>query len=196
MILIIFGINQLNTMRSFALSIIIFCLFTISSTAQQEETSLPKYEIGLEVQAYPTGIIPGFRFEKFLSSKSSINLRLGYQLIDHRDLGKNENETGWGYGPSFAYRRFFNSIDKGLSLALRTDIWFNQIDWEDNNQTGTTDLKIIQPTLMAEYVINGQSKLVISPSLAFGWEWNVVTDGQPTGEGAIILVGCTFGFRK
>lgn len=177
---------------------ILFCLLLIAtaSSSQSEDIVSKNYEIGLEIQVYPTGIIPGFRYEKFISDKSSINLRLGYQLIDHRDLGKNENETGWGYGPSFAYRRFFKGIDRGLSLALRTDIWFNQIDWEDDNQTGTTNLKIIQPTLMAEYIINGNSKMVITPSLAFGMEWNVVTDGRPTGEGAIVLLGCTFGFRK
>lgn len=189
-------------MRTFVklISCAVFLLVAFNSgDAQSQSTATEKipidksYEIGLELQAYPTGIIPGIRLEKYINARSSINLRLGYQIIDHRDLGVHDNEEGSGYGASIAYRRFFSSSNKGLSLALRTDLWFNEIDWQDELSSGTSNITVVQPTLMAEYSFRPNPKISITPSLSFGWEWNVSTDGEPTGEGAIVLVGCTFG---
>ena len=133
--------------------------------------------------------------EKYLNSKSSLNLRLGYQIIDHRDLGVQDDEVGNGYGVSLAYRRFFSNSTRGMSLAFRTDLWFNEMDWMEGQTEGITNITVIQPTLMAEYVIPLGAKTFITPSIAFGWEWNVVTDGEPTGEGAIVLVGVTAGIK-
>lgn len=174
----------------------IFCLiFFDTSNAQSENTPKDKaFDLGLEIQVYPTGIIPGIRLEKYLNSNASLNFRLGYQLIDHRDLGVQDNEEGSGFGASIAYRRFFNSNHKGFSLAFRTDLWFNKIDWTNDTSTGTSNITVIQPTLMGEYAFRISEGFSITPSASFGWEWNVSTDGEPTGEGAILLLGCTFGF--
>lgn len=178
-----------------ALVSILCILFSTVILGQSEDVSTTSsFEIGIELQAYPTGLIPGIRLEKFLGEKESLNIRLGYQIIDHRDLGVQDDETGSGYGISLAYRRFFNENHRGLSLAFRTDLWFNEIDWETQGNTGTTNIKVVQPTLMGEYVLYSSSKMSITPSLSFGYEWNVSTDGEPTGEGAILLIGCTFSF--
>ena len=178
------------------ISTFVLCLILINGAdAQTEKVDDDKsFEWGLEIQIYPTGIIPGLRLEKYLNATSSINFRLGYQLIDHRDLGVQENEEGSGFGASVAYRKFFKANHKGLSLALRSDLWFNKIDWTNGTTTGTSNITVIQPTLMAEYAIRPSDSFSITPSLSFGWEWNVATDGEPTGEGAIILVGCSIGF--
>jgi hypothetical protein len=40
-------------------------------------------DIGLEFQAYPTGLIPGIRFEKSFTKRDLYIARLGFQLIDH-----------------------------------------------------------------------------------------------------------------
>lgn len=174
---------------------VVFCFtMIIVGNAQDENSASKGFDFGIELQAYPTGIIPGFRIERYINTKASMNLRLGYQLFNHRDLGVQENEEGSGFGASLAYRRFFKLDHKGLSLALRTDVWFNIIDWETGTQSGSTDITVIQPTLMGEYAFRTDSNLIITPSLSFGWEWNVATEGEPTGEGAILLIGCTFGF--
>lgn len=174
---------------------LLFTMFFVSGAfAQDEGQKCRSFDLGLELQAYPTGVIPGIRFEKYIDDKASINARLGYQIIDHRDLGVQENEEGSGYGMSLAYRRFFSSCHEGLSLAFRTDLWFNEIDWENDGDSGTTNITVLQPTLMGEYAIKAGENLVFTPSLSFGWEWNVSTDGQPTGEGAILLLGVTMGF--
>jgi len=184
-------------MRTFIKSVLtlVFCfIIGFTCSAQTDLFENKNIEIGLEIQAYPTGIIPGIRLEKYLNSNSSLNLRLGFQLIDHRDLGVHENEEGSGYGVSLAYRRFFKHDQKGLSLALRTDLWFNEIDWKDGLLEGDSKITVVQPTIMGEYAIRINPSLFITPSLSFGWEWNVSTQGEPTGEGAIILLGLTFGF--
>lgn len=190
--------RKIKTMRTIlkqCLLLVFFLTFITISHAQDESKAASKgFDFGIELQAYPTGIIPGFRIERYINTKSSMNLRLGYQLIDHRDLGVQDNEEGSGFGASFAYRRFFKPDHKGLSLAIRTDVWFNIIDWETGMQTGSTDITVLQPTLMGEYAFRTDSNFVITPSLSFGFEWNVATEGEPTGEGAILLIGCTFGF--
>ncbi|MEM9545855.1 MAG: hypothetical protein AAGA77_07775 [Bacteroidota bacterium] len=173
------------------LLLILLSIFTTKAQTEKQTTG-KNVEIGLETQVYPTGIIPGIRLEKYLNSSSSINLRLGYQIIDHRDLGVQDNETGSGYGGSIAYRAFLGPDQRGLSLAVRTDLWINQMDWETDSNSGTTTITVIQPTLMGEYAFRLANDFSITPSLSAGWEWNVHTDGEPTGEGPIILVGCTF----
>ena len=185
----------MRTVLKMSFTFLLSILMSLSLYAQNGDTSADKgLELGIEIQAYPTGIIPGIRLEKYLNSNASLNFRLGYQLIDHRDLGVQENEEGSGFGASVAYRRFFNSNHKGLSLALRTDLWFNTIDWTNGTLEGVTDITVVQPTLMGEYAFQVSPSMVITPSLSFGWEWNVSTDGEPTGEGAILLIGCSFGF--
>jgi len=178
--------------------IVFFSLIIIDSSYAQSEPEgrsvYKTFDIGIELQVYPTGIIPGIRLEKYLNSYSSLNLRLGYQLIDHRDLGVQDNEEGNGYGASIAYRTFLGSCHKGLSFAVRTDLWFNKIDWESGSDSGTSNITVIQPTLMAEYAFRPTRDLSITPSLSFGWEWNASTDGEPTGEGAILLIGVTMGY--
>ena len=150
--------------------------------------------IGPEIQIYPTGIIPSVRIEKSISSLANFNFRIGYQIIRHRDLGVHEDERGSGYGFSIGYRRFFSIEKSGFSLSLRTDIWKNIIDWRDaigspNEVSGSTDIIVLQPTLLLEDSYRIGSKVHLIPSIGFGYEWNAKTEGAPTGEGAILLIG-------
>jgi hypothetical protein len=184
----------MRTVLRSTLTLVICVAIGFTCLAQTDSSSKKNLEIGLEIQAYPTGILLGLRLEKYMNSNSSLNLRLALQFIDHRDLGVHENEEGSGYGASLAYRRFFKPDHKGLSLALRTDLWFNEIEWQDKLVNGISKITVVQPTIMGEYSIQINPSMVITPSLSFGWEWNVSTDGEPTGEGAIILIGCTVGF--
>ena len=164
---------------------------TISTLFSQNDKS--SY-LGLEIQAYPTGIIPGIRYEKNISEYSSVHFRLGYQWIRHRDLGMHDDERGIGYGFSIGYKQYFRSEYTGFSFSLRNDIWWNKIDWTTTELspdpiTGTTKVTVLQPTLLSEYSIRLNSGCTFIPSLGFGYEWNVRTDGEATGEGAIILIG-------
>lgn len=185
---------MMRTYLKLIFTVFIFLTVTSCLVAQSDDASdKAGLEIGIEVQAYPTGIIPGVRIEKYLNSNSSLNFRVGYQIIDHRDLGVQENEEGTGYGVSMAYRRFLGSDYKGLSLAFRTDLWFNEIEWQNGRAEGISNITVVQPTIMGEYSFRPTSNISITPSLSFGWEWNATTDGAPTGEGAILLLGVSFG---
>jgi hypothetical protein len=157
-------------------------------------SSLAQTSIGPELQVYPTGIIPSIRIERSISSLANLNVRIGYQIIRHRDLGVHEDERGSGYGFSIGYRRFFSTEKSGFSLSLRTDVWKNSIDWKDAIDTpgevsGSTEITVLQPTILLEDSYRIGSQLQLIPSIGFGYEWNIKTDGAPTGEGAIFLIG-------
>jgi len=149
--------------------------------------------LGAEFQAYPTGIIPGISADIQLAEKSYAHIRLAANIFDHRDLGEQMDEEGSGWGFSLGFRRFWNAEHRGWRLGVKTDVWFNSVDWMDMDSngdptSGTTDITVLQPTAELSYVFN-KSGLVFAPMIAFGLEWNVRTEGEPTGEGPIILAG-------
>jgi len=170
-----------------------FAMYSFDVKAQSESEFTTKSNIGVELQVYLTGTIPGLRYELPLSANSHLHLRAGYQIIDHRDLGKNDDETGTGYGFSLGYKYHLGGSLEGFSLMVKNDFWWNTIDWmgteEDPTASGVTDILVLQPTVQAEYHFMLSPNLALIPSLAFGLEWNVKTEGQPTGEGPILLVG-------
>ncbi len=159
------------------------------------------FDVNFEFQAYPTGLIPGLRLEKGFNEKNAASIRLGYQLIDHRDLGKHDDETGTGYGFTLGYKRFLKEGFRGLHLGVRNDVWSNKINWEHNKfapiepTSGTTKIIVLQPTLEAGWTFIPAKKCIITPTLAFGYEINVKTEGEPTGEGVILLAGLNLGYR-
>lgn len=159
-------------------------------------------DISLEFQAYPTGLIPGIRIEKAFSQRHAIHMRVGMNLIDHRDLGVQDDETGSGMGGSLGYKYYFLEGFERWFAGIRTDIWFNTINWTDRNdplgpvETGTTNLIVLQPTIEGGYLFPlGDSPFFFTPSLAFGLEVNIETAGRETGQGAILLLGISFGYR-
>ena len=181
---------EILSMRSLLpiLSLLIILFLPSRNLKAQNSTDL-----SFEFQAYPTGLIPGIRFETGLSDQSSILFRLGYNWIRHRDLGVHEDERGDGFGFTIGYKKYFSPERSGWGLALKNDVWWNSIDWTDPGISGQTDITVLQPTLELSYVM-GKNVLFV-PSIAFGYEWNVKTEGEPTGEGAILLIGFQFGKR-
>ncbi|MBI5916560.1 MAG: hypothetical protein HY842_14375 [Bacteroidetes bacterium] len=157
------------------------------------------FDLSFEGQIYPTGLIPGVRLERGIGKKSALHLRLGYQIIDHRDQGKHADETGTGYGFTLGYKRYFNHKSRALHVGLRNDVWFNKIDWKNGllhgEVGGTAKITVLQPTAEAGWTFLLGEKTVLAPTLALGYEINVKTKGEPTGEGAIVLVGIQLGHR-
>ena len=114
-------------------------------------------------------------------------------------FGVQLDEKGWGYGASLGYRYYLKPEWKGFFFGPRLDLWRNKIDWLDQlpNDTwfgGTTRLLVVQPTAEAGYQwVFGN--WVLAPSIAFGVEINALTDGEETGQGTILLVGVSGGYR-
>lgn len=157
-------------------------------------------DIGIEFQAYPTGFIPGFRFEKSFSKRDLYTVRLGYKIIDHRDNGEHDSEKGSGFGGTVGYKHYFDRYFSGPSLGLRTDIWLNSLDWESKDENGSlrkgsSDITVVQPTAEFGWGFLLGENMVITPTLSFGFEINVKTKGEETGEGAIMLAGVTAAYR-
>lgn len=151
-------------------------------------------DISLELQVYPTGIIPGISIDKYIGSRSSLYGRIGFNFFDHRDLGEQEMEEGSGYGLSLGYKFFFREGYSGWRFGIKNDIWRNRVNWTTDQISGKTDILVLQPSAELSYVWV-RNRLVIAPSIAFGLEWNVDTDGEPTGEGPIALIGIQLGRR-
>ena len=180
-------------MRTILSTCLIF-LLALSTEAQKAT------DLYFEFQAYPTGIIPGIKIERQVSAQSMVLLRLGYNAFDHRDLGVQDTETGGGFGFTLGYRRYFKDDLKGWHWSLKTDVWWNNVDWSNEGTngstvTGETSITVLQPTLEFGYTVLRSNGLVFGPTVAFGAEWNVRTDGEPTGEGPVLLVGIQVGKR-
>ena len=189
-------------MRNHILPLILIFSLLFGSLAciQAQELKNNIFDIGLETQVYPTGVIPGLRFAAGFGERNAVHIRLGLQFIDHRGLGEHDEETGNGWGFTLGYRRYFEDGYRGWFWGLRNDIWFNDIDWADgegaNRVSGFTEIVVVQPTAEGGYLfVPGDGNFTIAPALGFGFEVNVQTEGEPTGQGAILLVGLTLGWR-
>jgi len=156
-------------------------------------------DFSVEFQAYPTGLIPGIRLEQAVKTHYAFHLRAGYNWVRHRDQGRHEDERGDGKGFSVGYKRYFRSGHEGFFIGARNDVWWNELDWKDrigqpDEVSGHTKITVLQPTLEAGYVFL-KSDWILSPTVAFGFEFNVKTEGEPVGEGAILLLGVQLGRR-
>ncbi len=154
--------------------------------------------IGIELQAYPAGVILGVRGGVGLGSRQELNLRLGWNIARRGDFGKHDNERGGGPGFGVGYRYYLKDGLEGLFLGARTDFWLMDIDWRDDSpsRSGSTDITVFQPTLEAGYnLLNSRSNWLLMPTVSFGYEINVHTEGEEVGEGAILLGGVNLGYR-
>ncbi|MEZ5008205.1 MAG: DUF3575 domain-containing protein [Chitinophagales bacterium] len=197
---------------------VFLALLTISFSNQAQETYPPKKpqtSIGFELQGYPTGLISAARTELLFNNANAINIRIGYNWLNHRDVGKHQMEKGGGVGFSIGYRRYFeNEGLKGFFVGVRSDLWFNKVDWKDFKGdkslliSGTSNVIVVQPTIEAGYKVKFADNLLsFEPNIAFGYEWNAKTKGNityadqtvnyreeifETGEGIIFLLGFSF----
>ena len=185
----------------FSFPLWIFLTLCAPSLQGQSDGADAYKALGVEIQAYPTGFLYGLRFDATLGAKSSGNIRLGYNMARHRDLGVHEDERGGGWGGTLGYRYHLTSTKEKWFGGIRADVWFNKMDWKDNIGTadevsGSTDIVVLQPTLEAGYTfLLGNAGWYVSPALAFGFEVNVVSDGEDVGQGAILLLGFSLGKR-
>jgi len=176
---------------------ILFFIFFLSCIYLFAQESPSKYSsYGIELQQYPTGFLLGAQAEFGFKAHQSFDFRLGYNLVDHRDQGKHANEEGGGFGFTLGYRYYFQAQNTRFFLGIRSDLWFNKIEWQDGpTDSGTTDIVILQPTIIGGYLFLIKEKWSVTPTLAFGYEINIVEDGEPIGQGPILLWGLNFCYR-
>ena len=186
------------------------CFFSLESFSQDKIKAFSINDFGAEFQIYPTGLIPSLRAETNLSNKDALNFRIGMNLFDHKDFPKKAginnhiSEKGYGYGFSFGYRHYFWNNVKNLFVGVRSDLWFNKVDWKENEMKvpptpikGTSNIIVLQPTIETGWLFElGKNKnIFLSPEIAFGYEYNAVVKGAQTGYGFIFLGGISAGYR-
>ncbi len=179
-------------MENRALVLICWCCFVFHSGLLAQ--SDPVKSVGVELQAYPTGIILGVRADFSVSEHIALNGRLGYNLARRRDLGEHDDERGGGFGGSFGSRYFFKQDFQGFFIGVRVDLWAMEIDWtttvSDPETTGVTNITVLQPLIAGGYAfVLPSGNWVITPKISLGYEINLKTKGEAVGEGAISLIG-------
>ena len=180
---------------------LVFAFFALVNTAIAQEKEGKYFEVGIEIQQYPTGYLAGIRGELGLAQHHAMGFRIGYNGLDHKDFGVHDTEVGGGFGGSVGYRYYFKPDNKNLFIGVRTDIWFNKIDWTDL-EPGSMDpieasskIVVFQPTVIGGYRWAVNDHFAITPTAALGAEINVKTDGEEVGQGVIILWGLNLSYR-
>jgi hypothetical protein len=177
-------------------SLFSFILFLIGNSTFAQDGFSKYSAFGIELQQYPTGFLLGARGEFGFKPHQSFDFRIGYNFVDHRDQGKHANEEGGGFGFTLGYRYYFKPQNTHFFLGIRSDLWFNKIDWQDDpNLSGTTEVVVLQPTIIGGYLFLIKEKWTITPTLAFGYEINIVENGDPVGQGPIFLWGLNVNYR-
>jgi len=162
----------------------------IACFAQAQNTLGPK------IQVYPAGYIVSAKAAK-VGRTNEWNVQTGYNFARRQDFGRHDNEEGGGPGLGIGYRKYLSSSAKGIYLGANMDVWLLRIDWRDRIttfpapafDTGTTHITVLQPTVGAGYQYLSVSGLwSASAGVAFGREWNIITNGEPVGQGGISLL--------
>jgi len=180
-------------MKHIVFSLVVFLIGSVYLDAQN-------VSLGIEAQKYPAGHILGGRIDIGVGDQNDLNFRVGYNFARHQDFGVHEDETGGGWGGSLGFRHYFNPEKTKWFLGIRTDVWFNTIDWKDfigmpNELRGTTDITVLQPVIEGGYGFLLNKNLFLAPSISFGYEWNARVEGEEVGEGAILLGGVQLSYR-
>lgn len=185
-------------------STLVFGFLFVVQAQEEHGHHHPNMQVGLQAQAYPTGFIFTIHADKIWDHHSILELRAGYNTFDHRDLGEQIDEEGDGFGGSIAYKRYLNDDLTKWVFGVRTDVWFNEVEYLVPTTIlvippvfvmQKSEIVVLQPTLLAGYTFPLNEAMAITPEVALGMEWNIDTNGLPTGEGPIALFGVSVSHR-
>ncbi len=191
----------------FKLLICLLCLALSCSLVNAQTDSalkaIKKIELGLELQAYPAGLIPCFSANIFWRDNLTIRLRTGFNFIDRQDFSPfNDHEKGFGYGASIGLIRNFEKRKREFVFGPMFDVWSTNISWEDNLQStkptqGKSYTLVIQPWVQAGYLWRKRN-FSGGITLGFGREINAITIGEKVGEGWIgsLSIQSNFALKK
>ncbi len=185
-------------------ALLLAALFAAPSAAAQ---NLPFSPL-VEAQIYPAGgiLVGGVRL-------GPLDVHAGWNLTRRGDFGEHDNERGGGPGIGLGiWQRGAPGLPgaasgllgvAGLRAGLRLDVWYLDIDWWDRvpggitgpptppRRSGSTQITVVQPTLRLRFDLPGTP---LGLTAAVGAEFNVSTDGEDVGEGAIGLLGLRWAF--
>lgn len=133
---------------------------------------------------------------------------IGVNRTRRGDFGRNDHESGLGFGVGVGGIRFFQPVPTGFFVGGQLDLWAQNIDWRNlvivcnvdgdceissRQDRGSSQTNVIQPTAVAGYRLKLDETLRLDITVAFGAEINVSTRGKSVGEGAILLGSLALG---
>lgn len=147
--------------------------------------------LGLELRAYPAGLIPAARGDWSVGSGLTLTASAGYNFTDRRSWGEHDQENGDGPGAGLGISRSFRPDQRGWLLGVRAEFWTLGIDWRDpGGRRGSTRVWVVQPTARVGHIWGWTgSRLRLEAAASLGAEINVRTRGEAVGQGAILLLG-------
>lgn len=178
--------------------VLVLALMVIRPPCAEAQQKTRPHAAGVTVQAYPAGLIFAVRASFPIQTRSTLTAHAAYNVTDRRDFGEHDNEEGDGPGFGLAFRRYLGARYDGLHLGVRTDLWFMEIDWEDDTprRMGMTDIVVLQPTAQAGYTRTvAHGRFVLEATVSLGAEINIDIQGEAVGEGAILLGGLAIAYR-
>ena len=180
----------------------IFCVNFIFSQKNKDTDLTSNNNFGVSVQVYPAGIIPSINYEYHLSKTSSLQHRLGINIINRQDFSdENDEEKGFGIGGMIGYRYHFLNPKGEFIIGANFDVWNTWIDWRnDINETiqtsGNTYTLVLQPWLEAGYFFKFKNKSKLGITAGFGREINAITNGKEVAQGWIGSLSLQYYFAK
>ena len=174
-----------------SLTIISFCFII---TARSQDFGYKTIDVGGEFQWYPKGYIYALHLAYNFPIHHSVQARIGYNKSNWKEKGLHANEEGGGPGFSLGYRYYFLVRPHGFFLGAHADVWRLSIDWR-GTINGRSKIWALQPTAEMGYMFLINDMFFISPSIAAGVQTNVKTEGQSVGDGSVILIGISTGWK-
>ena len=133
---------------------------------------------GIELQQFSTGFLFGLYHGAPITDHLFRDIRLGYNLVRHGDAGVQSDERGGGFGGSAGLYWTTGLLSrwprKAWVFGVRTDLWFNKIDWIHRSPNcidfcdtmGNTDVTVLQLTAVIGYQIPLNDHWQLTPTLA------------------------------
>jgi len=150
----------------------------------------PARAVGLEIQGYPAGVVVDGFHATAVSDRMGMRFLAGWNFTDRRDFGEHEDEHGGGPGLGLAAWRWSEAWRAGWGIGARLDLWWLDIDWQEGDRRGETEVLVLQPTVRVGHGWGLRERTMrLELSLSLGAEINVDTRGEGVGEGAILLAG-------
>lgn len=170
-------------------------LFFYASRSQDVDVGYTTTDIGAQFQWYPSGTVSGLHVAFNSKIHHSVLFQLSYNKANRRDNGEKDDEKGSGWGGAIGYRYYFKPFPHKFFIGAKTDIYRMKIDWLQGILSGESRTWMLQPTFEVGYTFIINDQAFITPSISNGVEVNLKTEGEKVGQGFIILIGISAGFR-
>ncbi len=177
------------------LILLIFSVITILSTVHSQDMGYRTTDVGVEYQWQPKSQVFALHLAYNLQVHHSFQARLGYTKTNWLDKGRNDNEEGSGFGGSLGYRYYIGYIPKEFFMGVRADIWSMKVFWQRGTLSGTSKVIAIQPALEMGYMFLLNDQVFITPAVTCGSLKNVKVEGRVVGEGLMLLMGVSAGWK-